>query len=276
MKRMVFLLIILLTFNVFAQDVNTNIYTTFYRDTLTTTIDTVQLKFQSGFDYFTISVYSSGTDTINVYTKGEGDYGLWTQKALIDLSTAAVVSQIIATSTVKEYLIIEPSTMHLRLITPDASANAIFTINAKKGNYAINGTSPLTLPLPTGAATSAKQDSLISDFATAKATIQNVSSYLHPADTYPTTTSVRDTVTTGTDSVSFAVLQEWGSIAIRNVSTDGTILQISLSRTFAGSRLVYPQETGEFSFFDPAIYTKLYVKKYSGTNGYYDFTWEGY
>ena len=138
MKKLLSIILIMVAVNIFGQDVNTNVYTTFYRDTLTATIDTVQLKFQLGFDYFTISIYSSGTDTVHVYTKGEGDYGLWTRKALIDLSNSSVVTEIIATSTVKEYLIQDPSTMWLRLITPDGSAGAIFTINAKKGQYAVN------------------------------------------------------------------------------------------------------------------------------------------
>ena len=138
MKKLLSIILIMVAVNIFGQDVNTNVYTTFYRDTLTATIDTVQLKFQLGFDYFTISIYSSGTDTVHVYTKGEGDYGLWTRKALIDLSSSSVVTEIVATSTVKEYLIQDPSTMWLRLITPDGSAGAIFTINAKKGQYAVN------------------------------------------------------------------------------------------------------------------------------------------
>lgn len=151
MKKLILFLALLITINVFGQDVNTTVYNSYYHDTLTTTIDTMQIKFQSGFDYYTISVYTTtGTDTINVYSKGEGNFGIWTQKALIDLSTNSVVPQIIITTTPKEYLLQDPSTMWLQIITPDVSASSIFTINAKKGNYAINGSSPINLPFTSG------------------------------------------------------------------------------------------------------------------------------
>jgi hypothetical protein len=141
MKKLLFMLILFITVNLFGQSNNVSVtpYVPFYRDTLTTSLDTMDIKFQSGFDYYTISVYTTtGTDTVNVYSKGEGDYAFYVQKALIDLTNNNLVTQIIVSTTPKEYLLQDPGTMYLRLITPDASANTVFTVNAKKGNYAIN------------------------------------------------------------------------------------------------------------------------------------------
>lgn len=105
--------------------------------------------------------------------------------------------------------------------------------------------------------------------------------YLHPANKFPTSAVFRDTVTTGTDSLTFSTYFSsaptvWASMSVRNVSTDGTILQISLNSNFAGSRLVHPQGVDGFSFFSPVTFTKIYIKKYSGTNGWYEQTGEAY
>ena len=161
MKKIITLLIFL-TVTICAQDVTSNLGwgTTTFRDTLTSTIDTIDVKFRAG-DYFTISVVSSGTDTIYVFTRTDGANGLWSRKAILDLSTNSVVTEIIATTTTKEYLILEPPSQWIRLVTPDASAASIFTLTAKTGNYSVNGATPATLPLPSGAATSAKQDVII-------------------------------------------------------------------------------------------------------------------
>ena len=65
MKKFIFFL--LLSINLFAQDVSVTPYQIFYHDTLTTTIDSVDIKFidDDQYNYFTISAYTTtGTDTL--------------------------------------------------------------------------------------------------------------------------------------------------------------------------------------------------------------------
>jgi len=111
----------------FAQsnNVSTTVYNSFYHDTLTASIDTADIKFGSNSvsNYYTISAYTTtGIDTIYVHGKGEGDYGIW----------AEVYPQLIITTTPREYLFFLPTYNWLRLITPDVSANTIFTIYRSK------------------------------------------------------------------------------------------------------------------------------------------------
>jgi hypothetical protein len=302
MKKMILFLALLITINIFGQDVNTTVNTSFYRDTLTTTIDTVQLKFQSGFDYYTVSIYTTtGTDTVNVYSKGEGNYGLWTQKALIDLTTNSIVSQIIITTTAKEYLLQDPGTMWLRLITPDVSASAIFTVNAKKGNYAINSSSPITLPLGTGGATATNQSTQITRADSTMLLLKNIyyrlnngnnvtlsqaqidslqlffngHSYVDNRNSWDWARSLTTYIdTVKTDSVSLVRSRdtltiggsEWSKITIRGLaSTDS--LQFTVGTTAPATfQRVFGTTPFVTEKLNKTYFTKVFIKGYGANN----------
>ena len=130
-----FLLFIFLSLNIFAQDLSViESSDRYYRDTLTATIDTVDIAFSDLIPqtYITVSCYTTtGTDTIDVYNQSL-DGIMWTKVGLTDLTVDTVSTQIIITTTPKEYQVLSPQVYKTRLITTDHSASIVFTINAKK------------------------------------------------------------------------------------------------------------------------------------------------
>ena len=108
--------------------------TPYYHDTLTATIDTIDIAFSDLIpqSYITISCYTTtGTDTIDVYNQSL-DGLIWSKVGVNDLTIDTVSTQIIITTTPKEYQILSPNVFKTRLITPDHSASIVFTVNAKK------------------------------------------------------------------------------------------------------------------------------------------------
>jgi len=128
MKKILLFLLIAIAIN--AQDVNTT-FVSYFSDTLTATIDTMQLYPEAPHQYYTIAaVTTTGTDTVKVFTAARG--GTFSQKALRDLSTGSPVTEITATTTVKEYLIYDPDVIAIKLITPDVSASCIVKVSGKR------------------------------------------------------------------------------------------------------------------------------------------------
>lgn len=139
MKKII-LVLFFITGIAFAQDVTSSM-NVYLRDTLTSTIDSIRVDVNANNqnNIFTITVYTtSGTDTVNVYTLPKG-YTVWSQKSLIDLSTTNIVTQLVATTTAKEYLLTEPEVTSLMLVTPDVTASTVFIVSRKSGAYSING-----------------------------------------------------------------------------------------------------------------------------------------
>jgi hypothetical protein len=126
MKKYLIVILFLIFIKTFAQ--SQNIYTaptnTWYHDTLTTTIDTIDVALSDtkGIKYVTVSCYTTtGTDTLYVYTKSM-DNLIWVKELTPE----------IITTTAQEFMIYNPQPWLLRLITPDVSANIVFTVNGKK------------------------------------------------------------------------------------------------------------------------------------------------
>lgn len=106
----------------------------YFLDTLTATIDTIDVAFMNPqrFSCFTITVKSSANDTITVWTPSR-DGSLWVQHALVDLSTNLDVASIPATTTQKEYLILDPQPQKIRVISlSDDSSTCIISVAGKK------------------------------------------------------------------------------------------------------------------------------------------------
>ena len=137
MKKLITLLILVLSIKALGQDATTK-FSTVYRDTLTATRDTVIATPQNKYEYYTIVAYtSSGTDSIYVDTQTPANRVInvtsqaWSQKGLRDLSTGSPVSYIIATTTPVEYLIFDPDITNIRVRTPDVTVTTRIFIQGK-------------------------------------------------------------------------------------------------------------------------------------------------
>ena len=133
MKKFLFVLIFLVYIPLIAQDVNVNVSAKFYRDTLTTTKDTidVNLLYPERFNRRTITALTTtDTDTINIYTKS-WDNQLWIQQGLIDLSDNSNKTNIIITTISKEFLINDPEPYRIRLIAVGVSTSCIIIVTGK-------------------------------------------------------------------------------------------------------------------------------------------------
>lgn len=118
----------------FGQDATQIINANGWASTLSASRDTIDVYFDTQFQYLTISALtSSGTDSINVYTK---DYaGAWVQKNLISNTEGIPYDFIPLSTTKKEYIVRDPEILALRLICPDITTGTItFAINLKRQN----------------------------------------------------------------------------------------------------------------------------------------------
>jgi hypothetical protein len=80
---------------------------------------------------FTITLKTvSGTDTVYCTTNSR-DNVYTTAKMLIDLSTGAPVTSMIATTTAKEYLVYDPMVIKLTLTTINGLVSTLFTVSRK-------------------------------------------------------------------------------------------------------------------------------------------------
>lgn len=115
-----------------AQDVSALPNGRFYADTLTATVDTVDVGFNDvwGITDVTVSIYSASVDTVTASVLSY-DGQIWTQTYLTDLSSGSDVTQMVVGTTPKEFLIVNPHAWIIRLMTTDAEAGAIFCIQGK-------------------------------------------------------------------------------------------------------------------------------------------------
>lgn len=141
MKKLIYILLLL---PVLALSQSDNIYTSFgnvgYVSVgLTTAIDTADITpaGQNGkkFDFITLVAYSSGVDTVQVYTQAKYDTSIWVQKALTDMSSGSLVTTAILSTTKKEWIIQDPQPIRVRLISTsnDASTSTVIV----QGKYGI-------------------------------------------------------------------------------------------------------------------------------------------
>lgn len=129
MKKIILVLLLLVGYSQ-AQDVSTTVLET-YKDTLTATLDTMVVYFQTPSEYKVISIASTtGTDSVYVSTMDKN--GVWVTKSLLDLTDGYLYSFMTVTTTRKEYIIYDPEIYAIRIRTPDASASSIFTVYGKR------------------------------------------------------------------------------------------------------------------------------------------------
>lgn len=121
-----------------AQDRDTVLVGTVYKDTLTLAHDTVDVSIRSdelGVDIYSVQAYAiSGTDTINVFVAAPD--GRFAQVGLTDMASLAEVTQIIVTTVPKRFELPVSSASKFRFVCPDAgAAQCSFTFFAEKTNF---------------------------------------------------------------------------------------------------------------------------------------------
>jgi hypothetical protein len=103
----------------------------YYANTMTHTVDSIWLNTSMGnrvkADYYTIVATATGADTIDVYTLAANGT-TWVKGSLIDLSTNTAVTQIIASTTSKEFLVNNPRPSNILLLCTDASASIAIVV----------------------------------------------------------------------------------------------------------------------------------------------------
>ena len=118
----------------YAQDVSATPIGTYHADSLKTTRDTVDVAFRAdlGIGYHTITCYTStGTDTVKIYTKSL-DAGYWVQHGVVDASDNSDATQIIISTTPKEFIIYDVQPGSIRITSPGTTAAVFyFTVGVK-------------------------------------------------------------------------------------------------------------------------------------------------
>jgi hypothetical protein len=108
---------------------------TFYRDTLTATLDTMDIKFLSPerFDTYSIVAYTTaGADTVTVCTKTNDDT-TWVPCGLADMMDADDTVSIVIGTVAKEYELLTSQPNRIRLVSASNDASTtIFIVQGKK------------------------------------------------------------------------------------------------------------------------------------------------
>ena len=140
MKKLLFLFIL----PVLAFSQSNSIYTSFGNvgyttNTLTNSIDTLVITpagfGNKKFDYITMVLTSSGTDTVTVWTLSRADTTTWTQKALVNMNSGSTVAIASLTTTSQEFLIPDPQVFKVRLLLAGEDGSTVTSI--VQGKYGI-------------------------------------------------------------------------------------------------------------------------------------------
>lgn len=141
MKKLIFILLLL---PVLAFSQSNNMYYDFgnvgYASmTLTNSIDSafVVTGGMSGkkFDYITLVLNSSSTDTVTVWTLSRLDTTTWVQKSLLNMTSGSTVTLASCTTTRQEFLILDPQTFRVRLLLSGEDASTVTAVI--QGKYGI-------------------------------------------------------------------------------------------------------------------------------------------
>ena len=129
--RKIILFLILFGGAVWAQDTSFTV-TTNLTDTLTTTIDSVQVTFEKQYNVIVLTAYTLGTtDTIFVETMDIGNQ-VWSKKALVDMSTTAPYTNPTVSATKTSFYVFDPKFRTIRVYTADTdTAAVIFNIGGR-------------------------------------------------------------------------------------------------------------------------------------------------
>lgn len=110
----------------------------YHNFTLTTAIDTADIKFTNaynkGYTETSLVVKSDGVDTLNVYTLS-ADETQWTQVGVLGLADDTVRTNIISTTTAKEYWLLDSQPKKIRIISTsnDGSTSTVIASVKKRG-----------------------------------------------------------------------------------------------------------------------------------------------
>lgn len=136
MKRIISLIIwlaFLAWSNIYAQDITLDMGNTGYTNyTMTTTADTLDINLGGSkfVNYYTILAKSTVSDSVLVEIRVADS--LWCQQALLDLSTGSNVLFISATTTAKQYQLLDPAPKKVRFrIEATDSANVVILVERK-------------------------------------------------------------------------------------------------------------------------------------------------
>jgi len=128
------ILTLFLACGLFAQDLDTTVTRGYFKDTLTATLDTMNIGLyaQDTYEDIIISTYTTtGTDTFTVWNPSP-DGSFYSQVGVRDLSTGWDSTRVIIGTTPKQFSLFHPFPMKIRLVTEDASASTVFIISGRK------------------------------------------------------------------------------------------------------------------------------------------------
>lgn len=141
MKKLIFILLLLPVLS-FSQ--SNNMYYDFgnvgYASmTLTNSIDSAYVitggMNGKKFDYITLVLTSSATDTVTVWTLSRADTTNWVQKSLLNMNSGSTVTIASCTTTRQEFLILDPQPFRVRLFLAGEDGSTVSAI--VQGKYGI-------------------------------------------------------------------------------------------------------------------------------------------
>lgn len=119
-----------------AQDATLTMDATGYWDTTMTGVrDTFDIvPGNKRFECYTITAKATGADTLTVETLSFNE-SIWSQHALQDLASGSNVTSVIASTTAKEFLILDPQIRKMRFVVTDADTASISVVVQGKKYY---------------------------------------------------------------------------------------------------------------------------------------------
>ena len=125
MKKIVLILLLVSGFAL-AQDTTFSVLKS-KSDTLTATIDSVQINFEDKYDYILVSAQSTAnTNTITIQTPN-GDGLWWIARSVIDLATKSPSTTMSVGTSAKEFIIYHPEIRQMRLLC-DPTDSVLFNV----------------------------------------------------------------------------------------------------------------------------------------------------
>jgi hypothetical protein len=134
MKKTLVFLLLLISATAFSQSDNINATVStveYYKARLTGAIDTLDITMARSprYDFITVTAKSDAVDTIQVYTLSR-DGTAWTQMGVLDLSSNTAATTMILGTAYKEFALLDPQPLKVRLISMsnDASYDSVIVM----------------------------------------------------------------------------------------------------------------------------------------------------
>jgi hypothetical protein len=134
MKRLLFLVLLFIPVLLIAQDSTATLtYQSSYSTTMTGVKDTLDITWGSNrtsFNYYMITVKSSATDTLKIWTLGENGF-TWSPCGVVGITTGSTTAFINATTTEAKYILTDPCPLKIRIIDEsDDGATCAISVSA--------------------------------------------------------------------------------------------------------------------------------------------------